>query len=169
MEQHKKLGLAIVGGGQSSLELLRLFQQEKSIEILGVADKRPEAPAIKYAQSADIPTATDFRQLIKRDGVDIIADLTGNPAVRSQILKEKSPHVELLGGLAAKILWSFIEMLERKVAERTREVKEVQEELLRHTVTMRKQILSVISHPYVSDETDDDPKSVQTLNVTEGY
>ena len=177
-DQKKKLGLAIVGGGRGGLELLRLFDREEGIEILGVADRRLEAPAVKYAQSVNIPTTTDFRQLINRDGVDLIADVTGNSDVRSQILKEKDPHVELLGGISAKLMWNFIEMLERKVKERTRELKEVQEELLRNKLAMLQQISSGISHElhgplgviknsvaYLSDKMTDHPKNTKHLEI----
>ncbi|HXC62681.1 MAG TPA: ATP-binding protein [Nitrospiria bacterium] len=177
-DQYKKLGLAIVGGGRGGLELLRLFHQEKGIEILGIADKRPEAPAIKFAQSVNIPTTTDFGQLIHRDGVDLIADLTGNPDVRLQIVKDKAPHVELLGGVSAKLMWNFIEMLERKVEERTQELKEVQEELLRNKLAMLQQISSGVSHElqsplgviknsvaYLSDKMTDYPKNIKHLKI----
>ncbi len=177
-DQQKKLGLAIVGGGRGGLELLRLFHREEGIEILGVADKRLEAPAIKYAQSVNIPTTTDFRQMICREGVDLIADVTGDPDVRVQILDEKYPHAELLGGVSAKLMWNFIEMLERKVKERTQELKEVQEELLKNKLTMLQQISSGISHElqsplgviknsivYLSDKMTDHPKCAKHLEI----
>jgi len=36
MDQHKKFGLAIVGGGRGGLKLLRLLHQENGVEVLGV-------------------------------------------------------------------------------------------------------------------------------------
>ncbi|MGH7273882.1 MAG: ATP-binding protein [Nitrospiria bacterium] len=177
-DHQKKLGLAIIGGGRGGLELLRLFHRARGIEILGVADKRPEAPAIKYAQSVNIPTTTDFRQLIKQDGVHLIVDVTGHPDVRLQVLKEKDPHVELLGGISAKLMWNFIEMLERKVKDRTQELKEVQEELLKNKLTMLQQISWGISHElqspleviknsvaYLSEKMNDHPKTKKHLEI----
>lgn len=177
-DQKKKLGLAIVGGGRGGLELLRLFHREEGIEILGIADRRLEAPAVKYAQAVNIPTTTDFRQMINREGVDLIADVTGNPEVRLQILKEKNPQVELLGGISAKLMWNFIEMLGRKVNERAQELKEVHEDLLRNKLVMLQQISSGISHElqtplgviknsvaYLSDKLTDHPKSAKHLEI----
>lgn len=146
MNQQKTLGLVIVGGGRGGLELLRIFHREEGIEILGVADLRPQAPAIQYAQSEDISTTTDFRQLINLERVDLIADVTGNPDVRAQILKEKNPHVEVLGGISVKLMWNIIEMLERKARERAHELKEVQEELLKNKLVIMQQISSGISY-----------------------
>lgn len=129
-DQSKKLGLAIIGGGTGGLALLRLFHQEEGITIQGVADIRADAAAIKYARSLNILTTTDFKQLIKQEGIDLIVDVTGNPEVRSQIQKEKAPQVELLGGTSAKLMWNFIDLLERKVDKRTEELKEVQSKVL---------------------------------------
>ncbi len=178
IDRQKKLGLAIVGGGRGGLDFLRLFHQAKDIEILGIADIRPEAPAIKYAQSIGVPTTTDFRQLIKGHAVDLIVDVTGNPDVRQQIVKEKDPQVELLGGITAKLVWNFIEMLEHKVEERTQELKEVQQELLRNKLTMLQQLSSGVSHElrnplgvirnsahYLSNKIKDDPKLEKHLEI----
>ena len=177
-DSQKKLRLAIVGGGRGGLDFLRLFHQGRDIHILGIADIRPEAPAIKYAQSVGVPTTTDFRQLIKGDKVDLIVDVTGNPDVRVQIVNEKDPQVELLGGTTAKLLWNFIEMLERKVGERTQELKEVQQELLRNKLTMLQQLSSGVSHElrnplgvirnsvqYLSNKIKDNPKAEKQLEI----
>jgi len=174
----KKLRLAIVGGGRGGLDFLRLFHQGRDIEILGIADIRPEAPAIKYAQSIGIPTTIDFRQLIKGDEVDLIVDVTGNPDVRLEIVKEKDPQVELLGGTTAKLMWNFIEMLERRVGERTQELKEVQQELLRNKLTMLQQLSTGVSNElrnplgvirnsahYLSDKIKDNPKVAKHLDI----
>jgi len=177
-DRQKKLRLTIIGGGRGGLDFLRLFYQARDIEILGVADIRPEAPAIKYAQSIGVPTTTDFRRLIKGDEIDLIVDVTGNPDVRVQIVNEKDPQVELLGGTTAKLMWNFIEMLERKVGERTNELKEVQQELLRNKLTMLQQLSSGVSHElrnplgvirnatqYLSNKIKDNPKAEKQLEI----
>jgi signal transduction histidine kinase len=179
-DRKKKLKLTIIGGGRGGLDFLRLFHQAKDIEILGIADIRPEAPAIKYAQSIGVPTTTDFRKLIKGDEIDLIVDVTGNPDVKLQIVKEKDPQVELLGGVTAKLIWNFIEMLEHKVDERTLELKEVQQELLRNRLTMLQQLSSGVSHElrnplgvirnsahYLSSKIKDDPKLQRHLEIIE--
>ena len=107
---------------------------------------------------------------------DLIADLTGNPDVRLQIVGQP-PHWNSWGD-RAKLMWNFIEMLERKVAERTQELKEVQEELLRNKLTMLQQISSGVSHElqsplgviknsiaYLSDEIADHPKIAKHLRI----
>ena len=145
-DQSKKLGLVIVGGGRGGLAFLRLFAQEQGIEILGIADIHPEAAAIKYAQSLNIPTTTDFRELIKQDGVELIVDVSGNPNAGAEILKEKRPEVELLGGITSRLMWNFIDLLERKVVERTQEVKELQEKVLRNKLAILQELSSGVSH-----------------------
>ena len=61
-EVKKKLGLAIVGGGRGGIALLKLFHQETHLKIIGIADLRPDAPAIQYALTLSIPTTTDFKE-----------------------------------------------------------------------------------------------------------
>ena len=145
-DMEERLGLVIIGGGVGGLALLRLFHGEKSIEVMGVVDVRPEAPAVKHAKSLNIPTTTDFRELIKRDGVNIIADVTANDEVRKQILKEKRPDVELIGGISARLMWDFTVILERRVEERTREIKQLQEELLKNKIAILQELSSGVSH-----------------------
>jgi len=198
-DRQKKLGLAIVGGGKGGLAFLQLFHQAKDIEILGIADIRPEAPAIKYAQSIGVPTTNDFRQLIKGDQVvlivrekdpqdvtgnpdarvQIILDVTGNPDVRAQIVKEKDPQVEVLGGITAKLMWNFIENLERKVEGRTQELKETQAKLLQsEKLASMGQVSASVGHElrnplsviknstyYLKMKIKEDPKLVKHLDI----
>ena len=177
-EEKKKLGLAIVGGGTGGLALLKLFHQETNLKIIGIADLSPEAPAIQYAKTLSIPTTTNFKELIEREGVDLIVDVTGNPDVNSKILKEKAPHVELLGGISAGLMWNFIELLEGKVAQQTQELKEVQQELLRNRLTMLQELSSGVSHQlrnplgviknavqYLSNKVEPHPKMKKQIEI----
>lgn len=177
--QPKKLGLAIIGGGTGGLALLQLFHRDKEINILGVADTRPEASAIKYAQSLNIKTTTDFRELIKHEAIDLIVDVTGSPEVRAQIEREKSPQVELLEGTSAKLMWNFINMLERKVEERTEELKEAQAKVLQsEKLASMGQVAASIGHElrnplgviknsvyYLKMKIKEDPKLLKHLGI----
>lgn len=177
-EDMKKIGLVIVGGGTGGLALLRLFHEEPAIMILGIADVRPDAAAIQYAHSLDIPTTTDYQQLVKQSGVDVVVDVTGNPEVRGRILKEKNPEVEILGGVTAKLMWNFTEILERRVTERAEEIKGLQEELLKSKVAILQELSSGVSrklqHPlavimnstnYLLSKLNDNPRAVKHLEL----
>lgn len=144
-DTQKKLGLVIVGGGTGGKTLLHLFHEEPTIDVIGIADIRPDATAIKYAQSLNIPTSTDFIKLIKQKGVDVIVDVTANAKVREQILEAKRPATEVLGGLSAKLMWNFTEILERRVVDRTEEIKNLQEELLKNKVAMLQELSAGVS------------------------
>src|SRR5262249_44046217 len=84
------------------------------------------------------------------------------------------PQVELLGGTTAKLMWNFIDMLERRVGERTQELKEVQQELLRNKLNMLQQLSAGVSNElrnplgvirnsahYLSDKIKDNPKGAK--------
>lgn len=178
-EQQRKLGMAIIGGGTGGLALLRLFHQEEGVIIHGVADTSPEAIAMKHAQSLNIPTTADFRGLIKQEGVDLIVDVSGNPDVRSQIEKEKASQVELLEGTSAKLMWNFIDMLERRVEERNQELQEAQAKVLQsEKLASMGQVAASIGHElrnplgviknsvyYLKMKIKEDPKILKHLGI----
>ena len=47
--------------------------------------------------------------LISRDDLDLIIDVTGDPAMEALIAENKHERVEVLGGAASKLLWLLIQ------------------------------------------------------------
>lgn len=109
MGAEQSVNVAIIGGGRGGTALIELFTRCKGIAIMGIADINPDAPGLRLACNLGIPTTTDPVSLIADPIVDLIVDVTGNPSVSALIERHKSARAEILGGTAAKLVWSLIQ------------------------------------------------------------
>ena len=101
--------IAILGGGKGGSALLSLFSHLPGIEIVGITDKDPNAPALKRANELRIPVVHDAISLIASEGTNLIVDVTGDPHMQQLIAEHKGPGAEVLGGAAAKLLWNVVQ------------------------------------------------------------
>lgn len=109
MGADQSLNVAIIGAGRGGSALIELFTRCKGIAIKGIADTNPDAPGLRLARNLDIPATTDPVALAADQAVDLIVDVTGNPAMPALIKQHKSARSEILGGTAAKLVWSLIQ------------------------------------------------------------
>ena len=101
--------IAIIGGGKGGSALLSLFSHLPGVEIIGITDKDPNAPALKRANALRIPVVHDVLSLIASEGTDLIVDVTGDPHMQQVIAENKSPEAEVLGGATARLLWNVVQ------------------------------------------------------------
>lgn len=103
------LNVAIIGAGRGGSALIELFTRCNGIAITGVADTNPDAPGLRLARNLDIPATTDPVSLVADKAIDLIVDVTGSPSIPALIEQHKSSRAEILGGTAAKLVWSLIQ------------------------------------------------------------
>lgn len=115
----------IVGAGHGGTALLTMLARDPALELDTVCDVSPDAPGMVLAKGLGIATASDFEEVVRREDITAIVDVTGNPDVRRKIQKLKRPEVELIGGMSAKLMWDLIE-------ERRRREEEMQRLLMEH-------------------------------------
>src|SRR2546430_2569027 len=101
--------IAIIGAGTGGTALIDLFASSPGVEVIGVADKNQKAPGLNRAREMNIPVTDDVIGLVSRKGTGLIIDVTGDPAIRPLIEQKKPPGSEVLGGTAAKLLWSLVQ------------------------------------------------------------
>jgi hypothetical protein len=77
----------IVGGGAGGSGLLSFLVNSKKIRVAFVVDRNPDAPGMRMAAEAGIPTYTDIEEAFRKVPIKLIFDMTGVPAVKSQILQ----------------------------------------------------------------------------------
>ena len=108
MDADQPIKVLILGGGKGGTALLELLTST-GIEVTGVADVDPEAPALELAQRLNIPTASQAEAMMASNGPNLIVDVTGDPQMPSRIEATKPANVEQLGGTAAKLLWRLVQ------------------------------------------------------------
>ena len=112
---NEKTNVAVIGMGKGGAALLEMLEGDEVVKVVGVAETNPDAPGLVIAKRMGIPIHTDWKPLLKYEGLNDIIDVTGNPKIYEALLKEKPANVDIMGGPAAKMMWLLIE--ERKEAE----------------------------------------------------
>ena len=122
MEQVKALNVAIVGGGAGSKAIMDMIFAEKlsqlRMKLIGLACTNPKAVGYCYALEKGILTTTDYQDLYKLKGLNMIIELTGREGVISEIYQTKPDHVRLMDNVAARLFWDIFEIQEKRIAER---------------------------------------------------
>ena len=108
----KKTNVLIIGAGKGGILLIDLFSKSTTVKIAGVVDRNPRAPGMQLARQRGIPTATHYKAFLRKKIINEIINVTGSKKVQDELLKYKLPHVEVIGGYSAKLMWDLIE--ERK-------------------------------------------------------
>jgi len=101
--------IVIIGAGSGGKALVELFHKHSNIEIVGVADQNERAAGLVLAREFGLPVTTDFQELLAGKEIDLIVDVTGDPAVARVIHRLKADGTEVIRGSAARFIWEFIE------------------------------------------------------------
>jgi len=105
----EKTKVVILGAGKGGSAFLNLLSHLPEIDIVGIADRMPSAPGLGLARNLGIPVWDNITDLLSREGINLIVDVTGNPDM-PQIIESHKPHkAEILGGEASKLLWNVIQ------------------------------------------------------------
>jgi len=100
----------ILGGGQGGSAILEMLQNEGLVEIVGVADRHPDAPAMLLAKENGIPTYHDIEEAIKSCTPCIAFNLTGNEMVED-VAAGILGVGGVIGGLEAKLILKMVNRL----------------------------------------------------------
>jgi PAS domain S-box-containing protein len=109
----KKTNILLVGAGRGGTALIELFLGNESVNIIGVVDNNSKAPGIELAQRSGIPTAADYHDFLDTKGLNEIVNVTGSEAVQKELIDNSPPHVEVIGGHSAKLMWRLVDESKR--------------------------------------------------------
>lgn len=109
VEKLVPIKVAILGAGRGGIALLDLLHQIPSIEIVGITDRDPGAPGLQRAQHLCIPVTDRADELVSNHGVNLIMDVTGDPAMERFIHAHKQSTTEVLSGSASRVLWELVQ------------------------------------------------------------
>jgi two-component system, NtrC family, sensor kinase len=117
MESSDHTKVAILGAGRGGRALLDLLHQIPSIEIIGIADRDPDAPGLRRARELQLPVTTNVSDLIRDHGVGLIMDVTGDPEMETYLHAHKPPAADILSGSASRLLWKLVQHESKLEAE----------------------------------------------------
>jgi PAS domain S-box-containing protein len=169
MEQGEALNVAIVGGGRGCKAIMDMIFAEKLKElrmnIIGVADTKPDALGCRYAQEKGIYTTTDYRDLYKLDDLNMIIELTGSDEVANNINKTRPSHVRFMDNVTARLFWDIFQVEEERLAERERTEQELLDTIKRKEIAHEQ---SLIYAQQLSDEIAERKRAEAALRKSEG-
>jgi two-component system NtrC family sensor kinase len=136
-----KLNIAVIGAGKRCDEFLDRFQKhafrEIRPEIVALVDVRDESSSMTKAEELGLHVTKDLEEILKRNDIDLIIDLTGDKRISRQIQEEKRRDVHFLSYEWTALLWELF--LADDLLDRTRE------ELVR-TKTLYEAAVNAFSH-----------------------
>jgi transcriptional regulator with PAS, ATPase and Fis domain len=106
--------VVIIGAGKGGSALLETFKGDPTVRILGIADKKATAPGIELAKTLNIPTTTEYKELLGIPDIDLIIDVTGDPEIGHALWEVKPERAEIIGGSSARFMWDLIEERKKK-------------------------------------------------------
>lgn len=105
--QNFKVKTAVIGAGRGGSAFLPFLVKEPGIDLIGVSDINPDAPAFDIAIKHNIPVTNDFRDLLNKNP-EIVINITGDDNVQSELLRYKSQGTEIIDGKSAKLVWGLL-------------------------------------------------------------
>ncbi len=101
--------IILIGAGSGGKALVELFHKHPNVEIAGVADKNEEAAGLALAREFGLPVTTNYQDLLAEKDIDLIVDVTGDPAAARVIDRLKTDGTEVIRGSAVRFIWEFID------------------------------------------------------------
>ena len=77
---------------------MEIFAEDPLVSVVGVAEIRPVTRGVRLAKKLGIPVVRRYQDLLKMKDVDLVIDVTGDPAVEHKLLEVQAPHLALVGG-----------------------------------------------------------------------
>jgi diguanylate cyclase (GGDEF)-like protein len=135
MSETKLVRIAIVGAGKGGLALLQCFTDLPDIHIIGICDKNEDAPGMREAHRLGIPSTPYLLDLITRNDIDLILEVTSDPEIPSFILGNKRQSAELFSGAEARLLWQLVQNMLRQNRQIRSLVEQIKSDAMRDTLT----------------------------------
>lgn len=102
------INIVIVGGGNGGVSMIKVFKALQEVNIVGIVDVRTDAPGIVLAKNLGINTSPDMNDFLKKPGVEIIIDVTGNEKVNQLIMQNKLPESDVINSHVAKLIYTLV-------------------------------------------------------------
>lgn len=107
-----KQRILVIGAGRGGTALLELFIADPLIQIVGIIDTNPEAPAMILATKHGIPNFTNIANAIEASRPCIAFNLTGDDRVTTYA-EVQLGSTNVIGGFQARFLWNVLTRLKQ--------------------------------------------------------
>lgn len=92
--------------------MLELFLDDPLIEIVGIIDANPQAPALAIAKKVGIQSFTDLAEAIEASRPCLAFNLTGDDSIAAYA-ESRLGNGNIIGGFQARFLWNLLTRLKQ--------------------------------------------------------
>ncbi len=117
MERSDHTKVAILGAGRGGRALLDLLHHIPSIEIVGIADRDPDAPGLQRARELQVPVTINVPGPDQQPWREPDHGCHGRSEMDKYLHAHKPPSADILSGSASRLLWELIQHESRLEAE----------------------------------------------------
>ncbi len=114
------INVAFIGGGKGCYDILHMLHSYKMAHVIptvvAVVDPDTTGVGRVYAEQRGIPILSDFQELLRRDDLDLVIELTGKDAILADINRLKLPGIKVIDHLGAQFLWEIIDLQQERLA-----------------------------------------------------
>ncbi len=107
-EEIEPVDIGIIGGGKGGTALLQVLKDIPQVNIVGICDINPEAPAVLIAREMGIDTYTDSGQLILEQSMDWLLNVTHKSITQRHILSRELSDITVIDGHIAELIWHLL-------------------------------------------------------------
>jgi len=111
--------ILVIGAGRGGTAMLELFLEDKQIEIVGIVDPDPQAPALVIAKKHGIRDYSNLADAIEESRPCIVFNLTGDDSVTAYSESQLGSK-NTIGGFQAHFLWNLLTRLKQTNEQITR-------------------------------------------------
>jgi diguanylate cyclase (GGDEF)-like protein len=110
------LKVAIAGGNIGASALISLLKGDPNIVIVGIYEKKRDAPGIILAKKWNIPVFDEIATLCSAHP-EMVINVTGDVHTSNEIRSASDNKIEVIEGVGARFLWEVIEKQKRAKIE----------------------------------------------------
>jgi diguanylate cyclase (GGDEF)-like protein len=104
--------ILVIGAGRGGTAMLELFREDPLIEIVGIVDNNPQAPALAIAKKLGIRNFVDLAEAIEASRPCLAFNLTGDDSV-SDYAESRLGKENIIGGFQARFIWDLLTRLKQ--------------------------------------------------------
>ncbi len=104
--------ILVIGGGRGGTAMLDLFLEDQQINIAGIIDTDPQAPALAIAKKHGIQNFTNLTEAIEASRPCVAFNLTGDNSVTAYA-ETQLGNANVIGGFQALFLWNLLTRLKQ--------------------------------------------------------
>lgn len=104
----RQLTIAIVGGSLRAASILRLLSEVENIDIAIVCCTNATAPAVRLAEDLGVYTTRDYTEIYQVAGLDLVIDMSDDPAVHGALEDQRPGRVEMIGTSGSELVWDLL-------------------------------------------------------------